>query len=54
MRNKKIALIGLGHEGLPHALEFGKKRYVIGFDIDQYRFNDLRCIFLPRYSDFLL
>ena len=31
--NKKIAVIGLGYVGLPLAVEFGKKRTVIGFDI---------------------
>ena len=34
---KKIAIIGLGYVGLPLAVEFGKKRSVIGFDIDQNR-----------------
>ena len=27
-----IAVIGLGYVGLPLAVEFGKKRRVIGFD----------------------
>ena len=40
--NKKIALIGLGYVGLPLAVEFGKKRSVIGFDINQPRINDLK------------
>jgi len=40
--NKKIALIGLGYVGLPLAVEFGKKRSVIGFDINQTRINDLK------------
>jgi UDP-N-acetyl-D-glucosamine/UDP-N-acetyl-D-galactosamine dehydrogenase len=39
---KKIALIGLGYVGLPLAVEFGKKRSVIGFDINQSRINDLK------------
>jgi UDP-N-acetyl-D-glucosamine/UDP-N-acetyl-D-galactosamine dehydrogenase len=39
---KKIALIGLGYVGLPLAVEFGKKREVIGFDIDQVRVNELK------------
>jgi UDP-N-acetyl-D-galactosamine dehydrogenase len=34
MNNKKIALIGLGYVGLPLAIEFGKKRVVVGFDIE--------------------
>jgi UDP-N-acetyl-D-glucosamine/UDP-N-acetyl-D-galactosamine dehydrogenase len=42
MNNKKIALIGLGYVGLPLAVEFGKKRSVIGFDINQPRINDLK------------
>ena len=41
-KNKKIALIGLGYVGLPLAVEFGKKRNVIGFDIKNSRINDLR------------
>jgi UDP-N-acetyl-D-glucosamine/UDP-N-acetyl-D-galactosamine dehydrogenase len=42
MKNKKIALIGLGYVGLPLAVEFGKKRAVVGFDINQPRINDLK------------
>jgi len=42
MNSKKIALIGLGYVGLPLAVEFGKKRIVIGFDINQSRINDLK------------
>ena len=42
MSVKKIALIGLGYVGLPLAVEFGKKRTVIGFDINQHRINDLK------------
>ena len=38
----KIAVIGLGYVGLPLAAEFGKKRTVIGFDIDEGRIADLR------------
>jgi len=38
---KKIAVIGLGYVGLPLAVEFGKKRSVIGFDINQDRINNL-------------
>ena len=42
-KNKKIslAIIGLGYVGLPLALEFGKKRSVIGFDINKHRINEL-------------
>ena len=42
MNNKKIALIGLGYVGLPLAVEFGKKRMVVGFDINQARINNLK------------
>jgi len=40
--NKKIAIIGMGYVGLPLAVEFGKFRAVVGFDIDQSRISDLR------------
>ena len=39
---KKIALIGLGYVGLPLAVEFGKKREVIGFDINKNRIDLLK------------
>jgi UDP-N-acetyl-D-galactosamine dehydrogenase len=42
MKNKKIALIGLGYVGLPLAVEFGKKFSVIGFDINDSRINQLK------------
>ena len=38
----KIAVIGLGYVGLPLAVEFGKRRSVIGFDIDSLRIAELR------------
>jgi len=38
---KKIAVIGLGYVGLPLAVEFGKKRPVIGFEINQARVDEL-------------
>ena len=38
---KEIAIIGLGYVGLPLAVEFGKKRSVIGYDIDQKRIDEL-------------
>ena len=37
----KIAIIGLGYVGLPLAVEFGKIRPVIGFDINAKRINEL-------------
>lgn len=38
----KVAVIGLGYVGLPLAVEFGKKLDVIGFDINEYRINELK------------
>lgn len=38
---KKIAIIGLGYVGLPLAVEFGKERPVIGFDINVDRIKEL-------------
>ena len=38
----KLAIIGLGYVGLPLAVEFGKKRSVIGFDINQRRVDELQ------------
>lgn len=42
MQKKTIALIGLGYVGLPLAVEFGKKRKVIGFDTNQKRVDELK------------
>jgi UDP-N-acetyl-D-galactosamine dehydrogenase len=38
----KLAIIGLGYVGLPLAVEFGRKRAVVGFDINQKRINELK------------
>lgn len=38
----KLAVIGLGYVGLPLAVEFGKKRTVVGFDINQPRIDALQ------------
>ncbi len=40
--NSTIAIIGLGYVGLPLAVEFGKRRATIGFDINQSRINELQ------------
>lgn len=37
----KLAIIGLGYVGLPLAVEFGKKRSVVGFDINVPRITAL-------------
>lgn len=39
---EKIAIIGLGYVGLPLAVEFGKMRPVLGFDINEGRIAELR------------
>ncbi|CAN1599900.1 Vi polysaccharide biosynthesis UDP-N-acetylglucosamine C-6 dehydrogenase TviB [Pseudomonas mediterranea] len=38
----KLAVIGLGYVGLPLAVEFGKCRSVVGFDINEQRINSLK------------
>ncbi|WP_415883461.1 Vi polysaccharide biosynthesis UDP-N-acetylglucosamine C-6 dehydrogenase TviB [Neptuniibacter sp. QD34_54] len=38
----KIAIIGLGYVGLPLAVEFGKTRSVLGFDINRGRIDELQ------------
>ncbi len=38
----RIAIIGLGYVGLPLAVEFGKKRPVVGFDINHKRIAELQ------------
>lgn len=42
MNDKTIGVIGLGYVGLPLAVEFGKKRPVIGFDINLKRVSELQ------------
>jgi len=42
LENIKIAVIGLGYVGLPLAVEFGKKYETVGFDIAQWRIDELR------------
>ena len=38
----KVAIIGLGYVGLPLAVEFGKSRSVVGFDINLNRIAELQ------------
>lgn len=38
----RLAVIGLGYVGLPLAVEFAKKRDVVGFDINANRITDLK------------
>lgn len=42
VENSKIAVIGLGYVGLPLAVEFGKNRPVVGFDINTNRIEALK------------
>jgi UDP-N-acetyl-D-galactosamine dehydrogenase len=42
--DKRIAVIGLGYVGLPLAIEFGKKYDVLGFDINQFRIEELNLL----------
>ena len=42
IKDLKLAVIGLGYVGLPLALEFAKKRKVIGFDINKKRIEELK------------
>ena len=41
MKNKKIAVIGLGYVGLPVSVLFASKYRVVGYDINQKRVNEL-------------
>ncbi|UNL85800.1 nucleotide sugar dehydrogenase [Priestia koreensis] len=39
--DRNIAVVGLGYVGLPVAVAFGKKRNIIGFDINEHRIQTL-------------
>ena len=41
IQDVKLAIVGLGYVGLPLAVEFGKKRPVLGFDINARRIAEL-------------
>ena len=41
LKQKTIAVIGLGYVGLPLAIEFGKFRPVVGFDVNGERIDEL-------------
>src|SRR5688572_19712124 len=41
-----VAVVGLGYVGLPLAVEFGKKRATIGFDVSQKKIESYR-----RFND---
>ena len=42
IKDIKLAIIGLGYVGLPLALEFAKKKKVIGYDINKKRIKELK------------
>tara|TARA_B100000427_G_scaffold329713_1_gene347241 strand:- start:2556 stop:3851 length:1296 start_codon:yes stop_codon:yes gene_type:complete len=42
LRDKKIAVIGLGYVGLPLAIEFAKKYNVIAYDVNEKRISELQ------------
>ena len=42
MKDKKIAIIGLGYVGLPLAVAFGHQHTVVGFDINARRIQQLK------------
>lgn len=42
LQDIRLAIIGLGYVGLPLAVEFGKKRAVLGFDINPQRIAELQ------------
>src|SRR5205085_11721768 len=42
LSEKTLAIIGLGYVGLPLAVEFGKRRPVIGFDVNPKRVAELQ------------
>ena len=42
LSDKTLAIVGLGYVGLPLAVEFGKKRPVVGFDVRPERIDELR------------
>jgi UDP-N-acetyl-D-galactosamine dehydrogenase len=37
-----VSVIGLGYVGLPLAVEFGRRRYVVGYDINPHRIDELK------------
>ncbi|WP_298013531.1 Vi polysaccharide biosynthesis UDP-N-acetylglucosamine C-6 dehydrogenase TviB [uncultured Castellaniella sp.] len=42
IQDVRLAVVGLGYVGLPLAVEFGKQRDVLGFDINTRRVEELR------------
>jgi UDP-N-acetyl-D-galactosamine dehydrogenase len=42
LKDIRLSIVGLGYVGLPLAVEFGRKRTVVGFDINQRRIDELK------------
>ncbi len=42
IKDLKLSIIGLGYVGLPLAVEFSRKRPILGFDINQRRIDELK------------
>ena len=42
MKEKKIAILGLGYVGLPLALQLSLSYSVVGYDVDNIRIKELR------------
>ena len=42
IKKYNVAVIGLGYVGLPLAVEFGKQRTVMGFDVNPKRISELK------------
>ena len=42
MKERKVAIVGLGYVGLPIAVAFGKQRPTIGFDINKTKIEELQ------------
>lgn len=42
LKDIKLSIVGLGYVGLPLAVEFGRKRPVVGFDINHRRIDELK------------
>ena len=42
LKDKTVAVVGLGYVGLPLALEFSNTYKVIGYDIDKSRISELK------------
>ena len=42
MKERTVAVVGLGYVGLPIAVAFGKRHHTIGFDINKAKVEELQ------------